>query len=373
MTGNAQSTGNASTAVPDIFLADCHLSAARAVLDREIGLANTRLAFVSGSLAAGLGHGMSDVDLYVAQFDGIPAARGYRQDDFIVQVNPVPAEQVARIADTCAGYGDTAARRPQTLMTDAELQPALRYAIGTTLVDQGSCLPAAADGILAVRKILMNRNAYWLSSFAEDALGALQTGDALTALQASLMVTEFALECALAGAGDVYLGRKFQLRRLARVPALRDVRSQAWAYLRQPDASADLGETAEFVIQRMLFASHLTSCALLDGWDKPLSGLPAFTDRRAEGGPVRSPWVTPVRFSDSWGMSGPDAGYRTTAAMIRLWHSLDGRPVEAVHQRFSDSGGADSSRTVIPPERLDAAITQLVENHAAVPDSGSIR
>jgi hypothetical protein len=368
MTGNVQSTGNVSTAVPDIFLADCHLSAARSVLDRVIGMANTRLAFVSGSLAAGLGHGMSDVDLYVAQFDGIPAARGYRQDGFMVQVNPVSAEHIAGIAQTCASYCDTAARRPQTLMTDAELQASLRYAIGTTLVDKGNCLPSAADSIQAVRRILMNRNAYWISSFAEDALGALQTRDALTALQASLMVTEFALECALASAGDVYLGRKFQLRRLARVPALGDVRSELWTYLQQPDVPADLDETAEFVLRRMLFASHLVSCAMLDGWDEPLGRLPAFTDRRAEGGPVRSPWVTPVRFSDSWGMSGPVTGYRATAAMIRLWHFLDGRSVDAVHQRF-----LDSSSTAISRERLDAAITQLVENNAAVSDSGSIR
>jgi hypothetical protein len=368
MTGNVRTTENDSTPVPDIFLADCHLSAARAVLDRVIGAANTRLAFVSGSLAVGLGHGMSDVDLYVAQFDGIPAARGYRQDNFIVQVNPLSAQQVARIAQTCAGYCDTAVLRPQTLMADAELQQSLRYAIGTTLVDKGNCLPSAADSIRTVRRILMNRNAYGISSFAEDALGALQTRDALTALQASLMVTEFALECALASAGDVYLGRKFQLRRLARVPALRHVRSALWTYLQQPDASADLDQAAELVLRRMLLASHLVSCALLGGWDEPLDQLPAFTDRRAEGGPVRSPWVTPVRFSDSWGMSGPVTGYRATAAMIRLWHCLDGRSVDAVHQRFSDTNS-----TPIPRERLDAAIAQLVENNAAVPDSGSIR
>lgn len=367
MTGNVQSTGNASTAVPDIFLADYHLSAARKVLDQVIGLANTRLAFVGGSLAAGLGHGMSDVDLYVAQVDGVPAARGYRQDGFMVQVNPVSAEQLAHIAQTCAGYCDTPARRLQTRMTDAELEPPLRYAIGTILVDKGNCLPSAQDSTQAIRRILMIRNAYWLSSFAEDALGALQTKDVLTALQASLMVTEFALECALAGAGDVYLGRKFQLRRLARVPALRDVRSAVWTYLRQPDVPADFDETAEFVLGRMLFASHLVSCALLDGWDVPLGLLPAFTDHSAEGGPIRSPWVTPVRFSDSWGMSGPDTGYQATAAMIRLWYYLDGRPADAVYKRFSDSSG-----TAISRERLDAAIAQLVENNAAVPDSGSI-
>ncbi|WP_331742711.1 hypothetical protein [Streptomyces sp. NBC_01006] len=61
--------------MPDVHLGEAHLAAARAVLDEAVGRDNIRLAFVSGSLAAGLGHGLSDIDLYVTTTDDAPAPR----------------------------------------------------------------------------------------------------------------------------------------------------------------------------------------------------------------------------------------------------------------------------------------------------------
>lgn len=356
-------------AVPDIFLGESHLAAARAVLGRVTAGADVRLAFVSGSLAAGLGHALSDVDLYVHLAEGLPPRLNYREGDFYVEVNPVSAAQLDLIMSTCSGYLDTPASRPQTTMAEEDLVRAIRFAIGTVLVSNVDGLPGAADSRRAVRRLLMNRNAYILSTFAEDTAGALRIGDYLTALQSSLMVVELALECALAGAGDVYLGRKFALRRAARTAALRDVLPDLWGCLSAPALTMPPAEIGDFILRRMLFASHLVGCALLDGWDEPLASIPRFADKRAEGGPVRSPWVTPTRFADYFGMAGPDIGYRSSEAMIRLWWHLDGRCAEAARQRMA----RHPLLSEITLERLDTAIKKLVEMEAAVPGGGALK
>jgi hypothetical protein len=364
--GHPAAVGGVSTAVPDVFLDETHLAAARSVLEREVGWDNVRLAYVSGSLAAGLGHGLSDVDVYVATMGGDPITEcSFPENGSVVQITPVSEADLGLIVRICSEYTDTAATRWQTNLSDAELQRSLRYAIGTVLVDQGSGLPSTADSLLTLRRVLMTRSAFWLSSLAEDALGALQIGDLLTALQASLMAVELALECALTSAGDVYLGRKFQLRRAARSTALSEVKSDLWTFLGQPSSLAG-DALGQFVVGRMLFCSHLVANGLLNGWDQPIDRVPGFEDRRAQNGPVRSPWVIPVRFADAWGMAGPDIGYRTRAGMVRLWLALDGRPTREVRLGLAE----DAAFARVSPELLDAAIAQLIEVEAAVADSG---
>lgn len=355
----------AQAEVLDMLLDQAHLDAARRVLAEVVGGERIRLAFVSGSLAAGLGHGLSDVDLYVAlrQEDGVLELHSYRSDGFIVQVNPLSQEDVDLIASTCSGYSDTAEHRPQTTLAEADLQRCARYAIGTVLVADAG-LPSTEVSVLTIRRILMNANAYLVSHLAEDSLGAIRSGDPLTALQASQMAVESALECALAACGDVYVGRKFQLRRAARARALRGILRDLRGFLCQPNHAVSLAQTADLVARRQLFCSHLVSWSLLEGWEGPVVGFPAFADRQCDGGPLRSPWVTPVRFADSWGMAGPDTGFRTRAAMIRLWHALDGRPADEAYWALISSTNGQS----LPRESFDAAVHQLA--HAGVAMTG---
>ncbi len=371
-------TGIAALAVPDAYLTGAHLAAARAVLDRVVGRDKTLLAYVSGSLAAGLGHGKSDVDLYVAAAGDPPEDCAYRETGVIVQVNPLTPAGLEQIAATCAAYSDTAGSRPQMTQSETALQRAVRWAIGTVLAGGadggqdgetgGAALPGQEASRTVMRRVLMNRHAYLIGSMAEDTLGALEISDALTALHTSVLCVESAIECALAGTGDLYVGPKFLFRRLARSAALREVADCAWELLRQPAAPA-LEEAAGLAVRRLLFCSHLVSRAMLDGWDAPAPRIPAFADRRAAGGPVRSPWVHPVRYADTWGMAGPQSGYRTTGAMVMLWHALDGRGLAEVHRELArDTGGGP-----VPRELLDSAVAQLIGNGAAVTDGGSIR
>ena len=358
-TARRQGSGSVS-ATPDVFLREEQMAVARDVLERFIGAQNTRLAFISGSLAAGLGHGLSDIDIYVQVTDGDVPETNHLQAGQMIHLNRISDAQIETIRATCSEYSDTPGQRLQTDIDDASLTLAVRFAIGVPLVNTYTDLPSAEQSKLTIRRILMNRNSYECAGLAEDVLGALQISDTLTAVQASHMVVEAALECVLAGAGDVYLGRKFQLRRSARVPALRPVLDDLIASLRQPDLSMGLAEARELVLGRLLFSSHLIASALLDGWDEPLTAVPAFEDCRAQGGPLRSPWVIPVRFASRWGMSGPHIGYRVTESMVRLWRALDGRPAAALLSELQGSG------LRISADVLEATVAQLVEKKAAL-------
>ncbi|MGE7435351.1 hypothetical protein [Kitasatospora sp. NPDC001175] len=354
-------------AVADKFVDETHLAAARSVLERVVDTDKVRLAFVGGSLAAGLGHGMSDVDLYVAAEPGTDLPkRGYREGGYVVQINPLSTAQLEQIAAICTEFTASRTDRWQVLVGDVELQPSIRYAIGSVLIDKDSGLPSTDQAKLTVRKILMTRWAYDVSGFGEDALGALQVGDELTALQSSSIAVECAVECVLAAVGDVYLGRKFLLRRTARNEALREVLPRIWDGLRLPQAPGGIEETTRVVTENMRVAGHLVVNALLDGWDAPAPHIAACPDHWEDGGPTRSPWVVPVRLSDSWGMAGPDAGYRVKQGTVRLWRELDGRSLDDVHRSFE----ADPDLAGTPRELLDTATAQLIERNVVATGDG---
>ncbi|WP_280243772.1 hypothetical protein [Nocardia abscessus] len=345
-------------AIPDVYLDAEHISAAQRVLERVVGSENTRLAFVSGSLAAGLGHGMSDIDVYVSAEPGVDVPdRSYREDRWEVQINPISVTRLEEMARVCAQYAVTTEDRWQADLSDPELVRAVHYAIGTVLIDRDSGMPSAQQSRRTLRQVLMTKQAWTLAGLIEDALGALQVGDGLTAAQASLMAVEEAVQCALIGAGDLYIGRKFLLRRLARCVPLRSVLPQILDALHTSDHSTDLSVTEQLVTRRSLLCGHLVAHAVIECWESPGKGFADAEDRSSQGGPTRSPWTVPVRLADSWGLVAPDTGYSTTEGLIRIWRELDGRPVGQIHRDFE----GDEFLTGTPPDVLDAAITQLVE------------
>lgn len=351
-------------AIPDRFFSEEQLAAAKAVLGRVIGLDNTRLAFVSGSLAAGLGHALSDVDLYVCPEPGTEIAdEEHCEGGHIVQINPIRPDDLGRLVVLTASFGAGPADRWQVGLSDSQLTPAVRYAIGTVLVDRGSGLPTPQQAWQTMRQVLMVTRAITIATYAEDVCGALAVGDELTALQTTTIAVGLAVECLLAGVGDLYVGQKFNLRRLARAAAVQDALPTLWESMRLPAAPRGLPQTRRLAEGRLRLAGRLVTNALLDGWDKPLDLLSIPARPGPGGGPVCSPWVLPVRFEKSWGMIGPDTGYRTKEGMVRLWRELDGRPVAELHRALAaDPAFAGTSR-----ELLDTAVAQLVEKKVAAP------
>jgi hypothetical protein len=336
-------------------LTERHLAAARAVLDRVIGDANIALAFVSGSLVAGLGHSLSDVDLYVHRSDDEPVPeRGFREDGFIVQINPLSQSKMDVIRRICPEFVATAADRQQLQISERDLVLAVRYSIGYTLVNRLPALPDLQQSRETMKHVVMARAAYDLSGMAEDALGALQSGDTLTATFAAQLSMTYALECVLAASGDLYVGTKFLPRRCARVEPLRECLDLIWDCLRLPHLSADYATVSQAVMRNLYVATYLVGVATLHGWSETLGRIER-PELAFGAGVLRSPWVVPVRFGDIWGMVGPDIGYRVTEAMVRLWLALDGRPPAELHAEFPD----------VPAESLDTAVSRLVESNAA--------
>ena len=371
MPGTGENQVSAITAIPDRHFTAEQLAAAHAVLDRVIGADNTRLAFVSGSLAAGLGHALSDVDLYVCAEPGIELTDHERREGgHVVQINPIRPDELASLAALTTEFTATPTDRWQVKLTDQELTPAVRYAIGTVLVDRDSGLPPQQQAWQTMRQVLMVTRAITIATYAEDVCGALEVGDELTALQTTNIAVGLAVECLLAGVGDLYVGQKFNLRRLARAEAARETLPTLWDALRLPAAPGGLAETGRLVRSRLRLVNRLVTDVLLDGWDKPLERVPGYREPAepaesgepgAGGGPLRSPWVLPVRFAESWGMIGPDTGYRTKAGMVRLWRELDGRPVGELYRALAE----DPAFAGTSPELLDAALAQLIEKGVA--------
>jgi hypothetical protein len=352
-------------AIPDTGISEAQLRAAARVLDGPLGgPARVALAFIGGSLAVGLGHATSDLDLYVVG-DGLPdAERTWTQDGVPVQVNPLDAEKARWLAAMASGFRITAADRAQLAADVKTFSALVRLATGRRLLTSPAwARDLAALSRNAVRQLLMARYASLFSVYAEDVAGALASGDLLTAVGASGLALEAACEAALAAADDVYLGPKFLFRRLARTAATAPWCDRAWRLTHDSLRAADPEAVRTVVTERLRDGGFLLSRALLDGWAEPLTRVPAPRGPApGPAGPRRNPYFAPLRFADGWVLPGPDGGYRTSAGLIRLWSYLDGRPQAglraAVAAEAADLAG-------LTDDEVDAAVGQLAERGLA--------
>jgi hypothetical protein len=359
--------GEGNGRVADRWLGPAEVAAATSVVDSVRRDRGVRLAFVSGSLAAGLGHALSDVDLYVLCDEAAGSTRSVRQDGFVVQVNSLSEQQFETARRACSSYGITAGDRWQAELEDRTLSLTVRLAIGTVLRQRDVELPEAAVRRQVVRQVLITRAAIDVSSLAEDVLGARDIGDLLTELVAARRAVETALEAALAAADDLYVSEKFLMRRLARTPATAELLPECWELLQDPGWPPDPQRARALVDRRLALATYLVGRAALDGWQEPLHTLPPRPQPVADGGPTRSRWFCPIRFGQLWGLAGPDAGYRITEGVVRIWLALDGRPPERAFERL---------RTELPEfgtvqrEAFQAGVDGLLAIGAAVPAAG---
>jgi hypothetical protein len=305
-------------AVADVcFSAEQH-AAAREVVHRDLGGPDAvGLAFLAGSLAVGLGHGTSDVDLYAVS-DSLPEHDlCYEAGGVTVHVSMLRPRSVHRLVELGSRFEATGGARDQILLEFKKLLSLVRLATGWPIVTTPqwtSTMESLRRDV--VRKILLARHANIFAALAEDVAGALASGDRYTAVGASTLALEAAAEATLAAADDLCVGPKFLLRRLARTPVTAAWAPTLWRLLNQafPDSVDDrVREVAE---HRLRVGNLLVSCGVLDGWDKPLDRLPA---PGQETDPLRSPYFAPIRFADGLALMGPGRGYEVNEATVRLW------------------------------------------------------
>lgn len=340
--------------VPRRGLTEEHRHAVRSVLADLMREREVRLAVVSGSLVAGVGHAVSDVDLYVVSSGEPLPGHAYTTYGPAVHVSPVREEQVRRLADHAADFRVTSADRSQLSLGPAENKLLLRLLNGERLLatDPYARLLDRMD-VDVVRRLVMLRHGAHAVELQEDVFGALRSGDPYTALTAAHRALLHSLEAGLAGVGDVYDHEKVVFRRLLAQPATVALVQPAWSLLEsgiRPGAPAD--EVARVARDRLLLGSLLVGTAMLDGWDRPAGAVPSFAV--GAGGPLRSPYFGLLRFADGIALSGPDTGFRVSERMARLWLALDGRPIaEAARAAFPDSDAE--------PSAVEAAARRLVE------------
>ncbi|MGX7825818.1 hypothetical protein ACTG9Q_12060 [Actinokineospora sp. 24-640] len=310
--------------VPDVYFSAEQRAAVDVVVHRDLGGPDAvGLAYLGGSLAVGLGHAASDVDLYAV--GDLPFQdRVYESGGVTVHVSALRADSVRGLVELTADYRATGLVRDQIYLDQKSLLALVRLTTGLPVLITPEWT-AILDTLRrdTVRKIFMARNTNMFVAYAEDVAGSLASGDLLTATSTSALALETAGEVALASADDLYFGPKFLVRRLSRTPATAAWAPVVWRLLNHAFSTPhpDEAEVRRVAERRLYAANLLVSACALHGWDRPLADLPAPTDAT----PPRSPYFAPVRFADGWALMGPEHAYEVTEALVRRWFDLTER------------------------------------------------
>jgi hypothetical protein len=284
------------------------------------GTAAFDLIVLSGSFVAGHAHGYSDVDIYVVTAEGVTVEKVSRLAEGIpVQFNPIEPATMAAISEMFAAYRVTPADRTQLFAMQALLRDATRLAFGRLLHVSDRLREAyrACDRDV-IRQLTMTNCGREVGRHIEDAAGGLDADDPLIALQGAETAARFAVEAALAACGDVYIGQSFFWRRLTRVDRHGELVRFLWRLLKDgPAWGTGDDELRARVIELLDLSAYLVSTAQLDGWHKPMDGvpLPSTGNSRLR----RNPYYSVLRFGDTISIIGPDKAYRSNEATARLW------------------------------------------------------
>jgi hypothetical protein len=329
-------------------------------------------AFLGGSLAVGLGHTLSDVDVHVVvngEWDR--KAAGVLADDISarfqvqLQVNPIQLPDAERLIAQVSEFSVTASARSQMELSDVEMADLTRMVTGRWILRSPEHFPdfPGSNARLVLRKIVTSGSARTVAALCEDSYGTMTARDYRTAVRCAVLAVEHACEAVLAAADDVYHATKFLHRRLRRCPATAPIADELWDLLGSlPPAGSDVGQVQGFVESRLHLATGLAGHAVLDGWEAPLRTCPL--PARSPDGPARHPAYAIMRFDDGIGITGLDRPFRVSEPMARLWLSLDGQALPA-------PGGLEETTQARHAEQ--AAIERLVQMGVATAPSAPAR
>jgi hypothetical protein len=345
-----------------------HLAAAQAVLGRLVR-GQPRLAFVSGSLAAGLGHSASDLDVYLLgpEDEAPPPLGTYNEGGVHVQINLLTESDAALAIKGCSTFDIDHSNRWQVDLSEGDLIRTVRLGIGTILTNSLPGLAPERERRSIVRRVLISWHSRDLSSDAEDVWGALGSDDLLTGLTASGLALRQGIECALAAGDDLYYGAKFLLRRSMRTSTVSPLLPTLWNLLRDPEWPPEPGLGWRLCRTRLLVASALSCAASLQGWSQAATKLELPLPVQNEPELRRAPWHVPIRFGDEWALSGPDRGLRISEDLAVFWLNLDGS-VAGLRDRLTAASGSFASAS---EDQLTRTLHRFVALGAAEYDAPS--
>ena len=310
---------------PGQELTDRHEKAAWALVEQSGGLARFDLIVLAGSLPAGLGHGHSDVDLFVVPADGRPMSERVRFIDGVpVQLNNIRREDLELLAKTFDAYTVVPEERSQLLALRPWAKLATRLAFGRLVHATAECGDLVRRCRPEVLRLLtLTDSSRMVGRLVEDAAGALLTVDPLIALHASHEALRYAAEGLLAACGDVFVSDSAHWRRLARVPGLADLVPFLWGLVTgAPAWNAGWPEVQAHVRRVVAATTHMVSRAQLDGWTTRMTRC-APPPARPAGPYYRNPFFQVLRFGDAIAIVGPDKAFRCNDATARAWLGAD--------------------------------------------------
>lgn len=324
---------------PNVGLEPQHIAHTREFVDALPYRDRIVAALVSGSQAAGLAHGRSDLDVIVVVADEdrgcrtLPRRyRGQSVDSLTLTIGDVQRHLGTQGAREAARDLD---RSLYALADYPGWLTLVRLAIGQVVLATTPSVRALLASVERdpVWRSLMVHGALCLATFAEDVKGAVECGDLATALAAAEEAVRCGVDISLAALGDVYIGRKYLARRMARHRSLAYLLERDDLFGLPPTRCGD-DEVHRIIRQRLLVAGHLAGHCLAGGWHRPIPTVTPFTPGRA--GPVRDPYLTPIRWPAGLGlMTGVDVVRTVSQEEAVLWSLLDGRPSGAVKAEFA--------------------------------------
>lgn len=355
----------ATVAIQDRYFSGRERSAALVAATEHGTHACVLGSYLAGSLAVGLGHSSSDIDVYVlvGAFSLRPG-RSRRIGEYRVEVKEITVAEVEDLVCLGASYYARTNDRSQTNMPDTKLKRLVDLYVGQELQACEMLGRArAAVSRQALRQLLMSRNAIVAAGWADDAGGSAHYGDWSTALESSAMAVRAAAEVALAATGDIYVAGKFVFRRLARNRGVDWMAMEAWrlAHANVPSDPGATGPWLEILRQRLLFANAVVSFCLTRGWQGPITSiaiedLASWTPCSTRSGRWRSAFFGMLRFSDGIGLSGPVEAFGADEFSARVWSLLDGRCREDVACRLAQETGRSQKESL---QTVDRAVRDL--------------
>jgi hypothetical protein len=313
--------------------------AALSVLESLGGARTFDFALLSGSVAAGLGHANSDIDVHVVLADGGHLDRhSFTAGDGIVQLTELDIDQLERTVALTEAYVATRENREQAALESKDLWHVIRLYSGRPILGPAATLESLVERMNrdVARQVVAANFAPYVARAAENAEGMIADGRYRAAAHAAALALRNACEVALAAAGDLYAIDRFLLARIERSKPFEPLRDEIWSLLYEFPAASTGDELVSATRERLFAAAAITAHSLLEGWHQPLRDLPVLEASR--GGPGRAWEFALLRFSDAFALAGPRRSLRIGEGVAAVWASLDGSPVETVAGRLTARG-----------------------------------
>jgi hypothetical protein len=324
---------------------------------------HVRGILLTGSIAAGLGHGQSDIDvIVVTDSSDRMSALNYIRAGRRIDLLPVGLTELAALVAQGNRFTATRTSRSQVMMEHTRAMTVVR-ANTAEVMRADDAVRTVLSGIdhAELARILMTRAAIEAATYTEDVAGLVEIGDWYTALDTSELALRKACDVFLTASHDFYISDKFLFRRVFRTPGLARLRDSLWTETHRGLARSESVPTMRAAVHRRLqLASDLVSFALLDGWDEPPVVLAPRSVQPA--GPIRCPYFSLLRFADGFALSGPNVGFEVSSAAARAWSMLDGRPVPEVAVEFAETAGVDPADLA---DDIAAGVAEMVAQGAA--------